>query len=483
MKAPIFTPKPLPHLLASVLLSSGSASMMQPLAAATSPVTCGGVSDTQLIQGIISNNAGKTAQLPIGRCVIKGSLHIPANTIVRGMWPTAATVLTQAAGAGDSASLIYTDGAGVTLENMELDGGRSQQTIDEHRAGIFIRHDKATIRNITSHDFTGDGFYLYNGATNASISNVTAYNNGRDGIAITGARNVSVSQSQFYGNAVDQVDVEPSKGQKVANMTFDNITVGKEGETLTGYAVVLAGRPLSEPNGQALELVLRNSTLHGAVRVVYTQNAVVSNNKITNITAKPAMEVYGFNRGARVEGNTINQLGDGYWPNAISVTGTDGADTSSGTQVKNNTIKVKTSTGTGIYLGGLLDVAVIGNTVQGPGVPYQDPQQRSGIIVRATLLNQPFIKASIIGNTIKDFWARGLSVTGNATSAGVARLNLLELKNNTFTNSAPSGVQTIGASLDDRSHALVSADCSGNRVGQGVVQPLINVPNSIKCPF
>lgn len=470
MKIQPLIPKWLFYRLTSGLLL-GATSLMQPLSAAI-PATCNGVNDTQLIQSTITNNKGKIAQLPTGRCMIQGSLRIPANTTVRG----ATTILLQAAGAGNSASLIYTDGAGVTLENLELDGNRSLQTVDEHRAGIFIQHDKVTVRNIKSHDFTGDGFYLYNGATNTTVINVQGYNNGRDGIALTGAQNAVVSQSQFYANAYDQVDVEPGQGQKVANLTFDNLIVGKAGQMPTGYAVVLAGRPLSEPNAQAPNLVLRNSTLYGSVRAVYTHNTIISNNTIINVTAKPSLEVYGFNQGVRIEGNNITQSGGQDWPKVVLVAGTSNTDTSSGTLIKNNSIKLGLPSGTGIYLSGLLDVSITGNTIQGAGVSYQDPQKRSGIIVRATLPGQPFLKASIMGNTIKDFWTLGLSVTGNSTSLGVAKLNLLELKNNTFTNSSAAKVQTTGASLDDGAHALVAADCGGNVAGQGIVQKLVNIP-------
>ena len=126
-------------------------------------------------------------QLPADTCVVKGAIFVPGSKTIRGAANATGevlTVLVQAANAEPSERLFNTAGDGIVFENLVLDGNRAVQTADEHRAGIFVRHANTIIINVRSHHFTGDGFYLFNGAVSATVA-----------------------QSQFYNNQADDVDV------------------------------------------------------------------------------------------------------------------------------------------------------------------------------------------------------------------------------------------------------------------------------------
>lgn len=84
-------------------------------------VECKGIDDTQLIRDLIVAGIGDRVQLPAGTCLIHSSLNIPAHTILAGV-AGGLTTLVQAAGAGDSERLLYTDGDNVTIEHLVLDG-------------------------------------------------------------------------------------------------------------------------------------------------------------------------------------------------------------------------------------------------------------------------------------------------------------------------------------------------------------------------
>jgi hypothetical protein len=453
-------------LLASFLILSVNKALLA--------APCNGINDTDNIKALI-NSTASVVQLPSETCVIKGSIFVPGGKTIRGV-AGGGTVLVQAASAGPSERMFYTNGDGIIFEQLVLDGNRSQQSVDEHRAGIFVRHAGTVIRNVHSHHFTGDGFYLYNGAVNTQITNVEAHDNDRDGIALTGAVGAMISNSQFYNNDADDVDVEPGVGQKVSNLIFDRIVVGGTGSKLPGN-VVIGGRPFNETGRQGDNILLSNSNITGWVRVVYTHGAIVRNNTIVNPLNKPAIEVYGYNANAQVYGNTVTELANtSTRPIGIAVTGTGTVDSSFGTSVINNRVSNANALGFGIYVTGVRDITIIGNRLQGAGV---SSTFGSGIFLRATLPAQPFKTALVTSNTITDFGAYGLSVWGNGTAA----LNSALIQGNTFSNSVALGSQTIAIKLNDSTNALKSAICGGNITGQGVAQKVTNVPPEVVCNF
>lgn len=438
--------------------------------------TCAGIDDTQFVKDLISQNAGKIAQLPEGTCVIHEAIYIPANTTLAGSL-VGITTLVQAANAPGSQRLLYTNGDNVTIRNLVLDGNRSQQTVDQWRHGIFVQNANTVIHQVRSHHFTGDGFYLYNNAVNTSITYSRAHDNARHGLAITGGVGSRINQSQFYDNDIFQIDIEPGITQKVKDIIMDKIVVGGAGQRSTGIGVSMSGRPLSEPGLIGEKLTLTNSLIYGPVQATYTQGTIIRGNVIVNSTNKSALTIYRDNINAIVENNTITQLQNTKaWPFAVEVSGTQGTSSSNGTVIKNNRIFQNNPNGEGIRAQGISNVKITNNFVQGAGVASP---LRSGIAIRATVISRPIDLVTITGNTIKDFGASGVGIFGNLT----ATITALTMQNNKFENSTASGPQKTGASLDDGTHALQSIVCGGNIAGLGVATPVINLPAGLNCNF
>ena len=249
--------------------------------------------------------------------------------------------------------------------------------------------------------------------------------------------------------------------------------------------ISLSGRPFTPTERQADNVLLSNSTIFGWVKVTYTHGAVVRNNVIINPTINPAIVVYGYNSNTQIYGNNITQSLN--TENArkilagIAVTGTGPVDSSFGTSITNNRVKNDNADGYGIYVTGVRDVAIVGNNLQGAGLPSLSS---SGVYLRTTLVRplpnpQAIEVASVTNNRIANFGRYGLLVNGN----GIAVFNSLLVQGNSFTNTVLPATETVALRLDDGTHALKSAVCGGNIAGIGVTQKVVNAPPGVVCNF
>ena len=59
-------------------------------------------------------------------------------------------------------------GPAIELQDFTIDGNKDQQSIDGQRHGIFATNTTGLLlQRITARNFSGDGFYLFNGAVDS----------------------------------------------------------------------------------------------------------------------------------------------------------------------------------------------------------------------------------------------------------------------------------------------------------------------------
>ncbi|WKZ37829.1 MAG: right-handed parallel beta-helix repeat-containing protein [Anaerolineales bacterium] len=198
-------------------------------------------------------------------------------------------------------------------------------------------------------------------------------------------------------------------------ITADNVTIRDltiDGDNpLVASGTVVNGADINVRNGifgnSADNLVVedtevKNTYLRG-IQIAYGDSFEIRNNTIQNVDGSPySIALFNFGGGGVIEGNTINEVGDGIASNW-----------STGTQVLNNTIS---NMGTGIHTDNTQASDVIsGNTIlNGSSNSY-------GIFVFA-----PYAPVAVTNNTITNVDV-GLTVSGNGWGD---TLNTITIDNN-----------------------------------------------------
>lgn len=401
--------------------------------------------------------AGGTLTLPDGEYPVSraGSmyyaLHVPAGVTVRG---SGATVIKQASGTAASVRVFQMDGAGATLERLTIDGNYAAQTVDEHRAGVFITAADVTVRDLISRNFTGDGVYVYTGADRAFIDRVTATGNQRNGITIAGGTGVTVVGGLYTGNLAQQVDSEPGTPNTVDDVTIANVTI--DAGASTDYALTISG---SSAAYKSTGWRVTGCVITGGINVVWADDVFVASNTITLPYAK-ALRVYRTSSRITIARNTIYQTNAALrYPSAIFVVGTGTDSAPADVLITGNSIFCNAPSSLGIRLEGILSASVVDNVLVGADSAFASA---SGVYVRTTNISQPIALVTILGNSIIGFGQRGVDIRGNLT----ATITKLRIIGNAIGENSPP--QTIGVVLDDGTHPVQSSDLLGNVYGTGV---------------
>lgn len=413
-------------------------------------------------------NLGGTVTIPAGRYLVGPGtswwcLNVPSGATVRGEF---GTVLLQAPMAG-GIRLLAVQGAGVTLDTLELDGQRVLQgDADEHRAGLVAYGATGlTVRNVTAHDFTGDGFYVYAPADGAStdllFDHITARDNTRNGLTFGGQTDrAAVIGSVFRGNGAQQLDTEAPIA------TVNDVTVRDSHIEGPGYALTISGYGAAH---RSRNWRVEGNAINGGINVVWAEDVRIQRNHGTN-PSEQTIRVYRTCSRVTIADNdwtstqsTIAALG------VITVTGAgDGAPT--GTRIVRNRIRATGAVASnGIHCDGAGDIEIRDNDIRGPGFPSAIG---AGVFLRATGSVSPFPVAVVRGNRISNWGTNGIEVWGN----GPAVLGLLDVSDNIFDDTA--GTMTGGMSLDfDGAHAARDVRQAGN-LAIGGVSALVRAPPS-----
>lgn len=397
-------------------------------------------------------------------------LDIPDGVHLHGAGP-GKTVIREAAGAGPSVRLLHVHGAGVVIEDLTLDGNKAQQSVNTQRHGIFAQDTTGLlVKNVTALNFTGDGFYLYNGTKHSTFLDVLSTGNARNGITL-GAMvdGTMLLHSRFIGNRAQQVDSEPGGLAVVSNTTVSDCVIDGAGVS-NDYVLTVSGTPKAK--GQGWNVV--GNTINGGIFVVWAEHVVIAGNVGVNPTTKASVTVYRASSDVTVIGNRWTQTQHKARSLAgILVQGTGTGDAPARVLIAHNQLDLAYEQSFGVRAEGAIDVTIVDNALRGAGraAPYY-----AGIYLRATNEKEDFQRAVVRGNDVRDFGERGVSIHGN----GAARLLSVDISDNTFDNDGAAAPMSTAISLDDGSGAAGQVSVQRNTVLRGVRASLINVPQRAK---
>jgi hypothetical protein len=434
----------------------------------------GATDDREAIQAAIRAAARGHGDvyLPPGTYEVSGvpgghwGLDVPGGVHLRGAG-AGKTVIQQAPGAGPSVRLLHLSGDAIVVEDLTLDGYRAAQSRNEQRHGLFATGaTHLVVRRVTAQSFTGDGFYLHHGVSDARFEDVVATANARNGITLGGnVDRTALVDSRFIGNGAQQVDSEPGGTAMVRHTTITGCEIDVAGAS-NDYALTVSGTP----RARGSHWTIVGNKIHGGIFVVWAEHVVIAGNTGINPTTKPSVTVYRTSSDVAILGNRFVMTQSRARSLAgVLVQGTGTGSAPERVVVLGNDIAVDYEHSFGIRAEGAISVAVIGNRLRGAG---RAAPGYAGIYVRATNQAEDFRSAVIRGNTVRNFGARGVSVAGN----GAARLLSLEITDNTFDDDAAAPAMTAGISLDDGTGAARRIALTGNRCLHGVTTPVVNLP-------
>jgi hypothetical protein len=379
-------------------------------------------------------------------------LSVPSGVMLLG--ESRNGVILKQAVVGDSVRLLYITGTEPVISNLTLDGNKANNTTQEHRHGIFAETTtRMLVIDVTTQNFTGDGFFLYNDANDSTFFNCFSTGNERNGFTFGGAgqNGCKILGGRFYDSAIQQIDSEP--GGSVTNVSINNVYIGAGSSN--DFALTCSGASRIARNDK---WAITNCVIDGAVSAVWTDNISFANNRgSSGSTDKPHLMVYRTCRNVSLSNNhwksTANAAAD---KAVIYIVATDNVngDQPSNVSIVGDTVTNTLTNGQGIYASGAVDVKISNCTVIGPGTVGTG----FGIYLRSTLDAWPVRNYIASNNTVKNWGTAALAFAGSGTATVLAGA----VTGNTFDSDTAS-VQTIGMYYDvDGLNALLKATAYGN---------------------
>jgi hypothetical protein len=394
------------------------------------------------------------------------ALLLPGRVTLRGA-SRDGVVLREAPRIDRSVRLIQIEGDDNQLEQLTLDGNAGTQEPNEHRHGIFVtKAQRLVVKHVTSRNFSGDGFYLYHGATDASFVDVLATDNHRNGLTLGGdVERTSIVGSQFVRNRAQQLDSEPKGAHTVRDTTVTGSLLDAQGVS-QGYVLTCSGTRTAQP-GNGWKIL--GNTINGGIFVVWTHDVEIAGNTGVNPTRRPWVTVNRSSSNVRIVGNKIRMTQTAV-PKvaAILVQGTAGSGPAN-VLVSRNLIEIDYEKSFAVRVAGAISVEISGNDMRGAG---RRAPGYAAVHLRATMPARDFERAVVNDNQIRNFGERGIQLVGN----GAARLLSVDIRRNHFFDDGEARSMTTAISLDDGTGAARSVTVADNEIGCGVESDVINVP-------
>lgn len=369
----------------------------------------GATDDHAAVQAALDAGAGGVVNVPAGRYLLgKGSgpwcIRVPAGTTLQG---ASGAVLVQAV-VGGSVNLIQVEAAGVTISGLELDGQRSLQVPDEHRAGVFGQGATGlVVTDVVSHDFTGDGFKVHTGSNGVTLTRLTATSNVRHGVSFAGCTTgASVTSSTFSGNLMSQLESEG-----VPPCHADAVTVTGNLLDSAGVSSYFALSIASDATARASGWVVNANTILGGISITATANIGFTGNQISTSNDNPAVYVYQGSDGVALTDNTLSTSSA---PAVVEIVGNT-VGIPDHVVLAHNTVTSTVTTGMGIEVRSGRTITLLGNTVIGAGGNYT---YAYGVYARSIVAGSNLVIAAR-GNAISGWGSTGmrLSETGGGITS------------------------------------------------------------------
>lgn len=380
-------------------------------------------------------------------------LHVPGGRRVTGAGRDA-TTLVQAAGQGPSVRLLHVDGPDVEIRDLSLDGDKTHQTVDEHRAGIFATHaPRVAIRRVNARNFSGDGFYVYDGSDDFALDDVSATDNDRNGITLGGGTSGgSIADSRFVGNRAQQIDNEPGRGNTVDGVIVTGCTLDGEGAS-GDYVLTMSG---SGNASRSRGWSVTGNVINGAVLAVWLDSSLIAGNSGVNATAKPCYHVNRRSIGVTIAANEcVMPPRAGPVAAIVEVSGTSTENMPEAVAVIGNELASATAT-YGVWVHGAASVYLARNTLTGPGKAIAGG---AGVYLRSTVIGAPLRSVLVIDNMIGG-WPAAVRIAGNVVDGARAEINRAEVIGNVLDAGVVVDDSVTPARLR-RSDNRCTASCPG----------------------
>lgn len=199
--------------------------------------------------------------------------------------------LTAFANKSDGYSIIkIADAENVSIVGGNLRGERYSHQSDGGEWGMglsVLRSTDILIKELSSEDNWGDGFYIGGNSKNVKFCSVVANNNRRQGMSIISGENITVTGSVFRGthgvNPQAGIDIEPNRGDSVRNVHIKNSKfINNSGAGIMAY-VPIGGKASSASAIIIEDNILMKNGSHGiwissATDVRIARNIFLENN-------------------------------------------------------------------------------------------------------------------------------------------------------------------------------------------------------------
>jgi hypothetical protein len=419
------------------------------------------------------DGAGTIVVVPVGTYrITKGAsfygLRIPALTTLRCA-PGAVFVLD--AVAGQATKLIEIEAGGVTVEGCDLRGHRELGIPDEHMHGInatgapFLR-----LTNVHASNFAGDGFYIYNGCDDLTITGVSSIGNDRNGITLGGTMSrVLVTGSVFAGSKAQQFDSEAPTGAQY-NVTVEKSTFDTAGATQQ-YVMTISGSSTAMRSKQWL---IEHNRINGAVIVTWGEAIRIQHNRGVNPT-QFGWRVYRGSYDVTIEDNDVTSTQTTVPTyGVVSVAGTANNIPGRIHIIGNHLVAIGNVQTQGVRVEGADSVEIAGNNMEGPGFASNGG---AGVYLRATNPAVDFVSAVVKDNRISNWGSAGVIVQGN----GAAVMRYLNITGNTFDDTA--GSMTAAMALNDGTDCARTVEQAGNVTLGGVTMLVRTSPAGVRAAW
>ncbi len=446
--------------------------------------------------GLTASASGETNRAALQRAIDTvsaagwGEVFVPNGTYTFGQYSTfgwclllksgvhivgeseAGVVLKQDASMAASVRLFYTTNAvDAGLAYLTLDGNKANQTVNEHRHGVFI--DGAvglTIEQVTARNFTGDGFYVYTDSSGLDFKSCTATLNDRSGVTIgRTCDDVEIRGCTLTLNGAQEIDFEPATTDDVHDVRIIGNVIGEAG-TDTDYVIAIGG---TSSDGLTDDVLLRGNTINGSILVVWATDVEILGNTITvSGSNTPCIKVYRNCAGVTIEGNTLNLTRTFASSDEHTVVELDA--TGVGNQPDDIVIRGNTMTMSypntagptiGVLVRGALSFTAEYNTITGNG-GTAGAGYDGGFLLRGNVAGGPY---TVRYNTIRNIGVKGVLVYDAQTISAV------DVSYNDIDDTQAVPTMTVGIDLYDGTENVAVITCVGNVVGN-VIATAIDYP-------
>jgi hypothetical protein len=386
-------------------------------------------------------------------------------------------ILKQDASIAASVRLFYcTNAVGARVTTLTLDGNKANQTVNEHRHGMFI--DGASdlvIDRVTSQNFSGDGFYVYLDADNVKFKNCRAEDNTRSGITIgRTCTNIDINSLVALDNGQQEIDFEPASTDAVAGVRIRNCTLGNPdgSDNVASYVVAIGG---SASSGITTDVEFTGNTVYGSVFVVWAADVLIRNNTIiVSAGETPCIKVYRNCDDIRITDNSLQLTRTAHGADEavvmyLDATGTDNQPDN--VVVARNTLTLTTPCTAGPTCGivsrGSRNITIEDNTITGAG-GTAGAGYDGGIMLRANVACESW---TVRRNVIRNFGIVGVKLYD---TEAVDEANIDE---NTFSDTQATPTMVVGVDLYDGAENVATLACVDNVFSTGITTKIDYPPN------